>query len=633
MKTFLLPLMLTCALNAVAQVFYTETFNGSIGAWTTTVTNAGSRAYAWDFVPQGRRRRPLGQGTPRVPISSPTASNGAMAFSGDSIQYAISNPLVGPYPIIKGELTSPVINCSNYPVSYLRFYQRFIGLNGSNDSELGSMLAYSTDGGTNWDTLDINTGLGASNLVDNGVRLAICTNSSPNVRLKFIYEGDFYYWVVDDISLSGNSADLAIANDYVGIAYNHKTPLHQVEAQHFAVDGMNKYLTTQDMRMALNISGPNSDNFSAVDNETQVSPCTSLRPGLAPGRAEFYMTTATGPNATTPGPGAPFQPSRLGTYNGLYTLSNPASATDSFPADNTFSFNFEITDSVFAKDNGSINSRNFGGRGTSPSDVWSYGNMYHTKSCGKLTSVEIAIGNAVAKRNKTIYVYVYKWQTGQTNINLTTIDHPNFVAYAPITLDNTHQDDRPFRVSLLDPNSNPGAITLQADADYLVVVESTVRDSIEISTCEGLLNYTAVRGETGSKYSRPRLASMIIAKNTAGVLTLYPRGYGDDQIPIVRMVVQDCSIDVNQVQSEEASIELSPNPASEYLTLELGSAQLAEGLVQITDLAGRVLLTETHTVGKGSPVMLALKSLPNGAYNLTVKTEKAFASKSFIVAK
>lgn len=631
----LFVLLLFIGSQANSQTLFNEEFNGTIGAWTTTTTNAANRQYAWDWCAQGRRRR-INQTQPlRAPINSPTAANGAMAISADSIQYTISNPPAGPpYPVLKGDLTSPNIDCSNFSVVRLTFNQRFAPLNGGDISERGSMLTYSIDGGTTWvDTFDLNADMAANAATrDNQYSTPLCVNNSTQLQIKFIFDGDFYFWVIDDVKVEGVTAnDLKIAPDYVGIAVNHKTPSAQIEPVFFAADAQNKGTTVVDMRLALDITG--AGTYSAQDNETQVDPCAARRTGLETGRVEFYLSTATGANATTPGPGAPFTPAAIGVYNGTYTLSNPANANDDTPANNTFNFNFEVTADMFSKDNGTINGDIFPAvTNPGPSTVWAFGNMYHIVNTQFANYVEVAFGNAQAKVGKSFNVYLYKWDPATTTLNLANLG--NALAFASGTIDATHLNNTPIRLEITDNNSFNPCLALDADSDYAVLIESNVLDSLNVSSCESLLDYRAARGESSNHYPRMRFGPMVKATNASGAYQLYTIGFGENQIPVTRLITNNnCVISTDEVVASTVAAEIQPNPASDQINVKVDLANAGKASVSIIDLAGRVLMTESRNFNTNEMLNYNVRNFANGVYNLTITTDNGTITKRFVVAK
>lgn len=79
-------------------------------------------------------------------------------------------------------------------------------------------------------------------------------------------------------------------------------------------------------------------------------------------------------------------------------------------------------------------------------------------------------------------------------------------------------------------------------------------------------------------------------------------------------------------------IRIFPNPAAEFIHLDLSAVSPVSGYIGISDMKGRkylsqVLLPENRTVS------LPLKGLPSGLYFLQISTEKGLLSKKFVKAE
>lgn len=65
-----------------------------------------------------------------------------------------------------------------------------------------------------------------------------------------------------------------------------------------------------------------------------------------------------------------------------------------------------------------------------------------------------------------------------------------------------------------------------------------------------------------------------------------------------------------------ASIELYPNPTSDYVTI---TGELTRFNLQVIDINGRVVL---HRTGESAPLTVSLKDLPPGSYFLLMENER-----------
>jgi hypothetical protein len=91
--------------------------------------------------------------------------------------------------------------------------------------------------------------------------------------------------------------------------------------------------------------------------------------------------------------------------------------------------------------------------------------------------------------------------------------------------------------------------------------------------------------------------------------------------------------DSRDLPSIENEFIVSPNPASEFVNLNLvlaKSAKTAE--VRIMDLAGRVMLQRQYNNVQREQFQFALNGMPRGTYLMQVTTEHGTGTRKFTVA-
>ncbi len=145
-------------------------------------------------------------------ITSATAANGFVIFDSD---YLDNNGIAGnfgggvaPSPH-QSLLVTDVIDLSsetNVDLTFTQYYRRFAGPGGS-QAVVATYVDLSTDGGVTWPhTLTYNTGVSvnaATGLGDVQARdVTALVAGQSNVKIRFRFDGDYYFWMVDDIQLS-----------------------------------------------------------------------------------------------------------------------------------------------------------------------------------------------------------------------------------------------------------------------------------------------------------------------------------------------------------------------------------------------------------------------------------------------
>ena len=179
-------------------------FDGGLNDWTVVAGPTGSE-WVWD-------EDGLFNSLTGASVDSKTKCNGAVVFHSE---YYITGGFINnippqPYPIFSGELISPTIDLSDAISPELVFNQHFAGLGGNQfqtseypSTTRGALLSFSMDNGTSWSIPEpINDDYEANEFGSTTDVKTIQISSlagSESVKIKFIYDGDFYFWIIDDV--------------------------------------------------------------------------------------------------------------------------------------------------------------------------------------------------------------------------------------------------------------------------------------------------------------------------------------------------------------------------------------------------------------------------------------------------
>ncbi len=89
--------------------------------------------------------------------------------------------------------------------------------------------------------------------------------------------------------------------------------------------------------------------------------------------------------------------------------------------------------------------------------------------------------------------------------------------------------------------------------------------------------------------------------------------------------VSNCTTDINQLLGNFNQIRFFPNPANQFLTVELNNAELF-----ISDIVGNIIM---YITAENEITTIDISSLNNGVYFLKTKTTENVFTKKFIVQK
>ncbi len=219
-------------------------FNGGLNDWTVA-SNDPDALWVWDADGSASQGAYSSGG---APIQSASVANGAAAFDSDFYDNGgIAGNFgggVAPAPQV-GELISPIIDVTGYEYIAVKFTQRY------RQFQSTCMIAYSIDGGTSWpDTVVINDDVltnDEATITKMSVPLPGGGNTN-NFRFKFIYDANYYYWIIDDVSIVERPEFDLMLGDFFYSPSSYAQPISQItsDTMGFIVDFKNIGRSSQD---------------------------------------------------------------------------------------------------------------------------------------------------------------------------------------------------------------------------------------------------------------------------------------------------------------------------------------------------------------------------------------------------
>ena len=164
-----------------------------------------------------------------------------MVLNADFFTTGDSAGIPPPFPSYEAELISPIIDLSDVQNEVnLRFEQMamFAGSLPSNYPFI-TTISQSIDGGNTWlDTILINESIRFNELHESVEEISMCgLAGQSNVRLRFTFAGDLYFWVIDDVVLIEKQPDkFEIKSNFFARTPNFQFPASHVEPVRFLAD-------------------------------------------------------------------------------------------------------------------------------------------------------------------------------------------------------------------------------------------------------------------------------------------------------------------------------------------------------------------------------------------------------------
>ncbi|NUO01568.1 MAG: T9SS type A sorting domain-containing protein [Saprospiraceae bacterium] len=588
-------------------------FNGGLNGWEINNISCANGAQEFDLWRYSANNTVTGGAFGDGTLTSRTACNGAMVFNSDLYD---SNgdemtPGQGPCTVVQeGELISPAIDLSNTSVAGVSL--QFTQLTRQFTSQY--FVGYSINNGQDWTEVEINTELPVnSNAIISTIRLPIPgAVGSSQVRIKFRYLANYYYWAIDDVRLIEQEANnMRVNENFFAIAQNAATPLAMAEPIHFLADISNVGASTQ-TGVTLNMSivkdaGPEVFNDDLDYNQVNGNTIVENIPF-----------------------GGSFTPTEMGSYTGTYTIS--ADAADFDPSDNALSFEFLVTENAWAKELGET--RNIvpadNNWDTGEAHSWAYGNHFFVPALSMpyaATSCSFSlIGTGLA--GETPQLTLYQWTDTNNDGNVQDTER-TFVTFASYLIEGNETEDQLITLDFDEP------ALLENNTHYLLMLEYTAPDDetdLFLGASEAF-DYGAMVFLNGPEVlARPRFASML-AIGDPSTAEFSSNGFGRDIVPVVRLNVEPATGTKDPLTANNV-VAVYPNPVQDVLNVDFDLEQMAQNLnIRILDVAGKVVLERQLSQTQKDNLEFKVKEFAAGSYQLQLTTETGTTSRRFVIAK
>lgn len=585
----------------------------------------------WTWTPNGNYGYGVFGIQPNSTIQSTTRTNGVASTNfvyQSSLGSTTYNPGSPPYPQYVTELISPVIDISAADRALeVEFTQAVAYLNTPTDApsnNLGtrvrSSFAISSDGGETWGpAIDANATLAPNATRRNRVNFPIPSsdvNGSSEIRIKFTFATDFYFWLLDDIVIKERVGyDMQVNGNFFAIAPNAVTPVSQVGDMSFLADIQNNGGLTAN-NVVLNLSVTNTTTgeevYNSNNNYGAIVPDSIAENSI-------FSEALPGSNLET------------GVYRGRYLISH--ANTDERPANDTIAFQFVVSDTLFAKELGRT-------RGVAPAadDSYYYGNCFYVPNGDGYYArhFTFAVDNASAVPGVAVNLFLYEW-VGDLNENLVADpdEYAGPVAFNEYTFSGSETNTTLITVPVdIEGNGYP----LADETYYLAVMQYVAAaDQPLFMSASEAFNYGAMVFVTDS-LDAPQYAS-VLSVGQADQPEFSTVGFGRGIVPVMRMSIgnnPDLSgepiVGVADPLPVENLLKVFPNPANTEFTLELKMAEMAPWAeIRFFDLTGRILFQRRYNQIEEGRFTYDVAGLPNGTYFIQLNTEQGTRSERVVV--
>jgi Secretion system C-terminal sorting domain len=616
-------------------------FNGGLNGWTTkglvSSDPAKKDSAVWVWTATGDADNgAFGSATQK--IASPSVANGSVIFDSDFLDNGGTGATgTGKAPTTSasphsGELVSPIINAtgsSNFSIQFNQLYRNFNNRTGA------CFVTWSEDGGATWKPLiKTNTSIASNGSTSTDSKKLILLPGSigtANFRIKFVFTGNYYFWILDDVILSKKKVkDMKVSPDFYAIPVTGThVPKNQLEPIYFLADVINDG----------NVPMPNvklTAKVWRISGTTQTEIFTSSRSDYGTIKGDTAVENRDLPNFLAP------SALSIGTYLGAYIISSDSS--DDVRANDTIYFPFNVTDSLFRRETGANQYYRIGNASypaTAKDRDWQAAQSYYIVS-GKKTTLAAVFAPFVGRANnigKTLFCGIYEFKDANGDGDISKDERTNIVAAGEtiITASDTSSVSATIkRINIFDIASNK-AFTPKDTTNYLVSLEYDSKDlndvfflgfNDELGVDYGAANfaYSQILGKTRYSY--------FLGTGDAGANVWESEFFGSSTVPAIRMYLYPFLVDTKDILSDKNKFEVYPNPATNSITLDIELENMTSVmLARVLNLQGQVVMEKEVDNFKSGNVQLDVTNLVSGNYMVQIFSKDGTKTKQVVIAK
>jgi hypothetical protein len=608
-----------------------ETFDGGIevNGWSTygSCSEPDSNHNAnWMYLPDGR----IDKGSyiyAGAGINSESICDGAVGVDSDyNDNYGTDHFGIGPCPAPSQHiLLSPEIDTRSWGsvpiyISWIQALRNFestflIAYRVRNDGEIWNT----------WDSIQVNTEFPTNgNFETDNIQQHFLANATgfDFIQIQFIYNANYYNWVIDDIKLKPALQYNEIKIHSAAHAPWATLPPEQAYPYYAGLGLKNIGFNPQtDIQIDHYIVNPlTTDTFYRAHQ--------SLDTLLFSDHEVFILF----PEPVT-------LPNESASYNSIFIAKQAEVAEGYGQIDQT---RINLIPDVFAHENGFTRpvsvSRGVYTIGAPLS--FGYGNVFYPQTDCEANSIIWGANNPEDLQGKTVNLNLIEW--ADLNVDqIAQVSERILVGSTTYTFSGSEEQNSLIESHLENTIAPSQPIVMKAGRTYFAMVEYTsyaFEDPQLFLLASDARDYTGAVVAADSAYARglidhPIYMSVmqfspdgVIANIDFEVRDLNPNDYrihfGDDIVPLVR--IGSASLQSQDLGAVKSLVQVSPNPASTAITISYENQSIIRHTnLQLTDTSGKIFFQKNETsVLPGHTEKIDVSHLSPGSYMLSVTADQ-----------
>ena len=463
------------------------------------------------------------------------------------------------------------------------------------------------------------------------------------MRLRFGFDGTFYFWIVDNIRIvEGVTADGIAQNNFFARAPINPMSVHMVDSYDFLIDIAN--LSCEDLTN-VNVNMNITNNAGEEMHNVNLAYGTIMADSLAENQPFLQ----------------PFTPPAVADdYTATYTLS---ADRDDDPSNNVITFQASVVDEmVFRKENGNPNGALAPNQNPGvfweedEAFAWEMGNMFFAPRATSLagerlqfTTVSFQLANPEAIIGDLLRIWIYEVSDNDFDNIISKNDSSELTRLGISEYTVTGTENGLITVQLESFIAGEELIELKPITHYMASIETTtevVRDEAMAIADDDTYDYSAAifnaqqtalaTGDlTQNRYSHSFAISkenyFRIGPGNSGDITT--GNFNQSSTPVIRLGFEEIIIIPTVEVNQDIKISVSPNPTAANLTLNLSVAEAIDMDISIVNIAGSVIFAKSFQSITDLKEEFDLSDLPNGIYMVHINTENGVQTEKFVISK
>lgn len=586
--------------KAFGDTLYTQNFSNGLPS-NYTISNLGQSIAVWRWDTSYVNLRGMySQSTPS--INSSTATDGFMVLPSD-----FYNTPMGLAIIMDTWFTSAKITIPSTPGVFIK-YEQFLRFCCRVTNEL--VLEISTDS-TNWDTYDASRGLIVNELnapLTNPVEEVIFdVSTSLANQTQFWYRfrstgNSHYFWMIDDVLFfEGPKQDIMLTEEALNFNVDNYTihPFYkQIPLEVFPTLSFSGKMTNRGWVANTNVTF----NAEVSLSGSGIVYSSSFNAGTLTQGQDTFVTT-----------GMPrFASQSLGDFQ--VNLLAAGDSIDQFPGNETWNFDFSVTDSVYARDDNQFDN------GIGPA---SYGNLTNTSAGGTTVGDRFGSLYIIEPRNSSIILpksVTYRVSGNPSNIGVEIVPkiwlfNEDSASLTSAFVAEVASSNSPYTVTASDTNT---FITLQLNTGSAATAG--------LDSGQYVVGWEVTTLPTGTSFEVLNdRSTALLQPSVSNFFWL-----GQEQVwrwsadnPGIRLNISSIPVGIEDHVLTENNFEFKiyPNPSNGQFRLEMKSPQEKGFTLTIRNILGQKNYNEIIQVNGSSIKDIDITTFDKGVYFLSLENE------------